>query len=92
MRNVTHFTMAVLLVFTTVSTAQASNWGAPCTSAPESQWLPAGELQAKLEAQGYTIHKAKLKNACGEFYTTDKAGAKVEVFVDPTNGKIVGKL
>jgi hypothetical protein len=33
-----------------------------------------------------------VKKACGEFYTTDKTGAKVEVFVDPTNGTIVGKI
>jgi hypothetical protein len=76
----------------TASAAQANSWGSPCTTAPESQWLSAKELQAKVETQGYTVQKSKLKNACGEFYTTDKTGAKVEVFVDPTNGKIVGKL
>jgi hypothetical protein len=33
-----------------------------------------------------------VKKACGEFYTIDKTGANVEVFVDPTNGSIIGKL
>lgn len=92
MRNLTFITLAAAVVSATIGTAQANSWGSPCTSAPESEWLPPRELQAKVEAQGYIIHKAKLKNACGEFYTTDKAGTKVEVFVDPTNGKIVGKL
>jgi hypothetical protein len=38
------------------------------------------------------VRKGKLKHACGEFYATDKAGARVELFVDPTNGTIVGRL
>ncbi len=50
------------------------------------------ELQAKVEALGYKVQKAKLKNACGEIYTIDKAGNRVELFVDPTNGQIVGQL
>ena len=49
-------------------------------------------LQAKVEAQGYTVKKAKLKKACGEMYSLDKNGKRVELFVDPTNGKIVGQL
>jgi hypothetical protein len=38
------------------------------------------------------VQKAELKAACGEIYTIDKTGARVESFVDPTNGDIVGKL
>jgi hypothetical protein len=72
--------------------AQADSWGKPCTAAPESQWLSVQALQAKLEGQGYKVQKGKLKKACGEFYTIDKTGAQVEVFVDPTNGNIIGKL
>ena len=59
-------------------------------AAAQKQWLPLGALQAKVEALGYTVQKAKLKNACGELYATDKNG--VELFVDPTNGEIVGRL
>lgn len=83
-------TAAALLIGATA--AKADSWGKPCTAAPESQWLTVKALQAKLEEQGYTIRKGKLKKACGEFYATDKAGTEVEVFVDPTNGTIVGKL
>jgi hypothetical protein len=32
------------------------------------------------------------KAACGEIYTIDKNGARVELFVDPTSGNIVGQL
>jgi hypothetical protein len=45
-----------------------------------------------VEAQGYRVQKAKLKNACGELYALDKSGVRVELFVDPTNGEIIGKL
>jgi hypothetical protein len=50
------------------------------------------QLQAKVEAQGYKVQKAKLKNACGELYTIDKNGSRVELFVDPTNGQIIGQM
>jgi hypothetical protein len=92
MRKITLFTTAAALIIGAATTAQADSWGKPCTSAPESQWLSVEALQAKVEAQGYKVQKGKVKKACGEFYTTDKTGAKIEVFVDPTNGTIVGKL
>jgi hypothetical protein len=70
--------------------AQASSFGRSCTSAPESQYLAAGELQAKAEAQGYKVSKTKIAKGCGEIYALDKTGAKVELFMDPTNGTILG--
>jgi hypothetical protein len=33
-----------------------------------------------------------MENACGEFYTLDKNGNRVELFVDPTNGQIIGQM
>ena len=74
------------------SSAQANSLGRPCTSAPESQWLSIHQLQAKVEALGYKVQKAKVAKACGELYTFDKDGNRVELFVDPTNGQIVGQL
>jgi len=91
MRKITIATVAAALLATAV-TAHAGSLGRPCTSAPQSQWLSIQELQAKVEALGYKVRKAKLKKACGELYTLDKNGQQVELFVDPTNGKIVGQL
>lgn len=76
----------------TAATAQAGSVGRPCTSAPASQWLSIESLTAKVEAQGYKVQKAKLKQACGELYAIDKSGQRVELFVDPTSGKIIGQL
>jgi hypothetical protein len=84
--------LAALAAIFGAATAQAGSLGRPCTAAPESQWLRLQELQTKLEAQGYKVQKAKLKKACGEFYTIDKTGNRVELFVDPTSGQIVGQL
>ncbi len=83
---------ALAAVLTGATAAQAGSLGRPCTSAPQAQWLPMQELQAKVEALGYKVQKAKLKNACGELYTIDKNGGRVELFVDPSNGQIVGQL
>jgi hypothetical protein len=89
--RVSAFALAVAVLGLT-SSAHAGSLGRPCTVAPQSQWLSIDELQAKIEAQGYRVRKAKLKNACGEIYTLDKDGQRVELFVDPTDGTIVGRL
>jgi hypothetical protein len=86
------FLITAIAVAAGVAAAQASSLGRPCTAATQTQWLPLEALQAKVEALGYTVQKAKLKNACGELYATDKNGSRVELFVDPTNGEIVGRL
>jgi hypothetical protein len=91
MRKIAIVTIAATLLGF-AATAHAGSLGRPCTAAPQSQWLSINELQAKVEALGYKVRKAKLKKACGELYTLDKNGQQVELFVDPTNGKIVGQL
>ena len=89
MRTIAAVTAAALLSLGAVSMAEAGSLGRPCTTAPEAQWLSLDALKAKVEAQGYTVQKAKLKGACGELYARDKTGARTELFVDPTSGEIV---
>ena len=91
MRKLTLITLAAVM-FGGVTAADAGGLGRPCTTAPQAQWLSLEALQTKVEALGYKVQKAKLKNACGEIYALDKTGARVELFVDPTNGEIVGQL
>lgn len=90
MRKIAAF--AVAAVLGTAAAAHADSLGRPCTAAPASQWLTIEALQAKVEALGYKVRKASLKKACGEMYTIDKNGNEVELFLDPTDGKIVGRL
>ncbi len=89
--KISAFALAVAMLGVTTS-AQAGSLGRLCTAAPQSQWLSINELQAKVEARGYTVKKAKLKKACGELYALDRDGKRVELFVDPTNGQVVGQL
>lgn len=84
--------LATAALLATATIANAGSLGRPCTSAPQSQWLSLDALQAKIEAQGYKVQKAKLKAACGELYTIDTNGNRVELFVDPTSAAIVGQL
>lgn len=85
-------TLTTAILLATATFASAGSLGRPCTAAPQTQWLSLDALQAKVEALGYKVQKAKLKAACGELYTIDKNGSRVELFVDPTSGAIVGQL
>ena len=80
---------AVAVVAIGAAGAQASSLGRPCTTAPEGQYLSAGQLQAKAEAQGYKVERVKIAKACGEIYAFDKNGSKIEVFMDPTTGNVI---
>ena len=80
------------VMLSAAATAEAGSLGRPCTTAPQTQWLSLEALQTKVEAHGYKVQKGKLKNACGGIYALDKTGARVELFVDPTSGEIVGQL
>jgi hypothetical protein len=80
------------ILLATATLANAGSLGRPCTSAPQSRWLSLDAIQVRVETLGYKIQKAKLKAACGELYAIDKNGSRVELFVDPTSGAIVGQL
>ena len=92
MRNFAVIALATAATIGAITAVQAGSLGRPCTTAPQSEWLSLDALKGKVEALGYTVQKGKIKNACGELYALDKNGAKVEVFVDPANGAIVGQL
>lgn len=60
-----------------------------CTDAPQSQWLPQQQMKDNLLKQGYTIDRFLVSGNCYEIYGKDKAGSKVEIYFDPTDGRIV---
>jgi hypothetical protein len=92
MRKFAVIALATAAAIGAAASAQAGTLGRACTTAPETEWLSLDALKGKVEALGYKVQKGKIKNACGELYALDKNGAKVELFVDPTNGAIVGQL
>nr|WP_294526314.1 PepSY domain-containing protein [uncultured Rhodopila sp.] len=91
MRNIIALAAAIAAVLLATTDARAGSLGRPCTAAPQGQYLTAPQLQEKAEALGYKVSRVKIAKACGEIYAFDKDGTKVELFVDPTNGTIVGK-
>jgi len=89
MRTIILFAMVV----TTLglgSLAEAESFGRPCTSAPQSQWQSVGD-QRNVEVLGSEVQKNTINNASSEVYATDKNGGRIELFVDPTNGAIIGR-
>lgn len=88
--KITALAIAVMMLDAMTST-QAGNFGRPCTATSQDQWLPLDALLGRIEALGYQVEKAKLKKSCGELYALDKSGNRVELFVDPASGEIVGQ-
>ena len=67
-----------------------SAFAAPqCTTAPRSQWMPEATMKARILKDGYVIDRFKVSGQCYEIYGKDAKGNKVEIYFDPTNGRIV---
>ena len=71
--------------------AFAAGYAGTCTTAPQAQWMTEAAAQAKIAEAGYTVANLKRTRAgnCYEAYVTDKSGKKMELFLDPTNAKII---
>ena len=69
--------------------APAAIAGPKCTDAPQSQWLPQKTMQDRITKAGYTIDKFKVSGTCYEIYGKDKNGRRVEIYYDPTDGRVV---
>jgi hypothetical protein len=60
---------------------------ARCTAA--AQRLSPEAVSAKLAENGYKVTRIKSERGCYEVHATDKAGARVELRVDPADAKIL---
>ena len=60
-----------------------------CTSEPRARWMSEANLKTQLRHQGYQVKKLKVVKHCYEIYGTDRAGHKVEVYLNPVNGAAV---
>lgn len=82
-----------LATFVIAGTAALLSFGAmagpKCTDAPREKWMPAEQMKARILKDGYTIDKFKVSGRCYEIYGQDKDGRDVEIYFDPTNGRIV---
>ena len=82
---------AAAATLTGAGVAQAGSLGRPCTTKPVADYLSLDALKAKAAEQGYEVRRGKVAKACAEMYVVDNAGRKAELFLDPTNGVIVGR-
>lgn len=58
-------------------------------SVPEAEWQTKEALQAKLEAEGWTVKTIKVDDGCYEAYGRDQAGKKQEVYFNPKTFEVV---
>jgi hypothetical protein len=78
-----------LVAVATALLAPAAIAGPKCTDAPRSKWMPEKTLQDRITHAGYAIDKFKISGSCYEIYGKDKAGNRVEIYYDPTDGRVV---
>lgn len=84
--------LVIAPLFLAAAALSASAIAAPqCTSAPNAQWLSEAAMKQKVLEQGYTINVFKVSGNCYEIYGKDNAGNNVEIYFDPTDGRIVKK-
>ena len=57
---------------------------------PAKDWQPREALQAKLEAQGWTVRGIKTENGCYEAKAVDKNGKRLEGVFNPKTLETVG--
>ncbi len=64
---------------------------AACGDAPRSQWLSEDAAKAKAAEQKYDVRRLKVEDGCYEAYAIGPDGARVEVYLDPVTGEVIGK-
>jgi hypothetical protein len=62
-----------------------------CTSAPRAQWLTEAAMKQKVLDQCYTVKVFQVSGNCYEIYGKHEAGENVEIYFDPTDGRMVKK-
>ncbi|MCK2185172.1 PepSY domain-containing protein [Halomonas getboli] len=61
-----------------------------CSEAPQSDWLPADEMRARITDMGYEIKTFQTTDGgCYEIYGWDDQKHRVEIYFDPVSGDIV---
>lgn len=61
-----------------------------CTTEPKQKWMTEAAMQKKLADDGYKIRKFKISRGnCYEIYGADRNDKKIEIYLNPVDGKIV---
>lgn len=91
-----HKTILTLAAFAAFAATPviAASYSGTCTTAAKDKWMTERAAQAEGTKGGYTVTSIKTTRAgnCYEAYVTDKAGKKMELFLDPTTAKIIHSM
>lgn len=80
----------LLLMPLTLLLAAPAFAGPTCTDAARDTWIPADEMQRRIEGEGYRIKKFKeTDGSCYEIYGYDVENRKVEIYYNPVNAEVV---
>jgi hypothetical protein len=82
-------TLTALLLAVGISMPAFAEEGADCTSQPRSKWISTDAAKTKAKEQGYEVRRVKSEGSCYELYGFDKNKARVQIFMDPSTGKIM---
>ncbi|MEZ5831166.1 MAG: PepSY domain-containing protein [Dongiaceae bacterium] len=83
--------MLTLMAGPTLATA-AHAAGPQCTTADKSSWLPPAQVKSMLQQHGFTnigVIKASDGN-CYVVQANDQTGAKKTLYLNPTDGALMG--
>jgi hypothetical protein len=82
--------LSALLVLLLAQPAMAA--GLHCTDADKSTWLPPTQVKQMLQQHGFTPTGAITTDAgnCYVVKATDQTGAKKTLYLDPTDGALMG--
>lgn len=85
--------IAVVGIAGFASLASADNDALKCTTAEKSSWMGEDATKDLLKQQGYQDVRdiEATEGNCYEIYAIDAQGEKVEIYLDPTNGKLISK-
>lgn len=82
--------MKSITLATVLLAASTAALAGPTCSVPKAQWMDEASFKKGLEAQGYQIKTFKVsKGQCYEIYGHDKTGKRVEIYFDPSTGKVL---
>ncbi|HEY3149184.1 MAG TPA: PepSY domain-containing protein [Dongiaceae bacterium] len=82
----------LLAAFLTLVSPVAEAANLQCTTADKSKWLPAAAIKKMLQDHGFSNIGAIKPNDgnCYVVQATDQSGAKKTLFLDPTDGALMG--
>lgn len=84
------FIPAIVLAMAGVAGAAHASSDDLRSAAPRAGWLTIPQIADKLAAQGYDVRRIKVERRGYEVYAIDKAGRRIEAYVDPVTGNLSG--